>query len=80
MKSVFSLPSVQAMQEKEAKAEAIQVRRVPLPQVLREVGVLEGRMFWTPIKERKGKGRYIWIFTLLLKLQSLRQSISSFLA
>lgn len=55
VKSVFSLPSVQAMQEKEAKAEAIQVRRVPLPQVLREVGVLEGRMFWTPIKERKGK-------------------------
>lgn len=56
MKSVFSLPPVQAMQEKEeAKAEAIQVRRVPLPQVLREVGVLEGRMFWTPLKERKGK-------------------------
>lgn len=55
VKSVFSLPSVQAMQEKdEAKAEAIQVRgRSPAgPQGC--PGFSGESRFWTPSRERKG--------------------------
>ena len=66
VKSVFSLPSVQAMQEKdEAKAEAIQVRRGPPWQDPGAVECPQSEAHsWTPSRARKGVlgGRFFFSF------------------
>ena len=56
MKSVFSLPTVQAMQEKDqAEADALQVRQGPPKQGLGADCCLQREARpWTPSRERKG--------------------------